>query len=123
MGRGPKPAWSEKNCDQDDVVATAIEAGAGVPVICRITDETENQVLKIKRGIYACGRHRKISVQVSWPYRGIMTSKSEQWPPDQVNGGYELTVIAHPKTRGRQHVVTVHGTDRSQWPYDPRTRG
>jgi len=122
MARGPAPAWSAKDCSWDHLVAAAIRAGPGVPLVYQGI-ETADRAMEIKRGIYRCGRHRKISVQVSWPYRGITTSKSENWPPDKIKGTYRLTIIVHPKTRGRKHVVTVHGTDRTQWPYDPRARG
>lgn len=33
---------------------------------------------------------------------------------------YRFSFVLHKKTAGRKHILEKHGTDRSQWPYDPR---
>jgi hypothetical protein len=110
-----------RDCSWDHLVQAAIKAGFNVPLIYAGI-ETPDRALEIKRGIYRCARHRKVSVQVTWPYKGQMTSKSDQWPPDKVNGTYQLTILLFLKTHGRKHVVDKHGTDRQQWPYNPRRK-
>lgn len=121
MPRGLPPAWSARDCAWDHLVAAVIRAGPGVPLVYHGIASPE-RAEEIRRGVYRCGRHRKVSVQVSWPWRNVMTSKTAQWPPDKVGGGYQLTIVFHPKPHGRRHVVTTMGTDRTQWHYDPRAR-
>lgn len=103
----------------DHVVAAAIAEGGEI-TYDGIADV--DRALEIKRGVYRCGQHRKISVQVTWPYRGTVTSKSSQWPPDKVKGCYQLTIRAFRKSHGRKHVVDTLGPDRTRWHYNPRAR-
>lgn len=120
MPRGPAPAWRSRDCRFDHVIAAAV-ANAGVPLIYDGID-TPERALDIKRGCYRCALHRKISVRVSWPFRGQMVSKSDLWPPDKVKGKYQLTIEVFRKSHGRKHVVDTLGPDRTQWHYNPRAR-
>lgn len=36
------------------------------------------------------------------------------------DGTFYFHFAVHKKTTGRKHVLEKHGTDRSQWPYNPR---
>lgn len=33
---------------------------------------------------------------------------------------YSFSFVLHKKSAGRKHVLSVHGSDRALWPYDPR---
>jgi len=119
--KGEPPGWRSRDCSWDHLVVAAIRAGPGEELIYYgIADE--HRAYDIKKGIYRCGQHRKVSVKVSWPFNGVMTSKSDHWPPDRVNGKYQLTITMFTKPRGRKHVVDTLGTDRSKWHYNPRAR-
>src|SRR5258708_5879113 len=120
MPRGPQPAWTVKDCSQDHVVAAAIAAGGPIQYT-GIADP--DRAADIRRGIYRCGIHRKISVQVSWDYSGERASRVQFWPPDkEPDGTYALWVAVFKKSHGRAHVVATRGPDRSQWDYNPRER-
>lgn len=118
MPKGPAPPWRARDCRFDHVVAAAIENGQ----LVYDGIGSPERALEIKRGVYRCAQHRKVSVKVSWPFSGTMTSKSDSWPPDKVKGAYQLTIEVFRKSHGRTHVVTEHGTDRQLWPYNPRKK-
>jgi hypothetical protein len=119
--KGPPPGWRARDCTWDHLVVAVIRAGPGEELVYYGIADAD-RALEIKRGIYRCGNHRKVSVQVSWPFNGVMTSRSDHWPPDRVGGAFQLTITMWVKARGRKHVVDTHGPDRQQWPYNPRAR-
>jgi len=103
-------------------VEAATKAGPGQPLVYHGIED-EARAAEIRKGLYRCARHRGLSLTVTWPYGGEMTSKTIQWPPDKSKDGtYALTFTIFAKGHGRKHVVQTMGTDRSQWHYNPRQR-
>jgi hypothetical protein len=120
MAKGPPPAWTSKDCRFDHVVAAAIEQGHGKP-LTYTGIETPERAKDIKNGFYRCCRHRQISGWVEWIHSGRTTTKSAEWPPDkQPDGTYSLTLNISTKSQGRKRHIAKYGTDRQQWPYNPR---
>lgn len=85
--------------------------------------ETPERAEEIRRGIYRCAQHRKLSVQVRWLHNGELTSKTTSWPPDKAKTGYRLEIEVFRKAHGRRHVVETRGPDRTLWDYNPRQKG
>jgi len=120
--KGPPPAWTSRDCRFDHLVAAAIDQGAGKPMTYTGI-ETPERAKDIKNGIYRCARHRQLSVWVEWLHSGRWTTKSADWPPDKDAGGtYSLRFTVSTKTQGRKRHIAQYGTDRANWPYNPRQR-
>jgi hypothetical protein len=120
MPKGPPAPWTSRDCRFDHLIVAALEHGMGKPV--RYTGiETPERAKDIKNGIYRCARHRKISVWVEWTHSGNRTTKSADWPPDrQPDGTYTLIYTLATKSQARKRHIETYGTDRQQWPYNPR---
>jgi hypothetical protein len=120
MAKGPPPPWASRDCRFDHLVAAALKQGYGKPVVYHGI-ETPERAKEIKNGIYRCARHRKISAWVEWTHSGRVTTKSADWPPDkQADGTYSLTFTVASKNAARKRHLEKYGTDRQQWPYNPR---
>jgi hypothetical protein len=122
MPKGPPPAWTSRDCRFDHVVAAAVEQGFGKP-LKYVGIETPERAHDIKQGVYNCSRHRGISGWVSWKHSGRVTTKSADWPPDkEADGTYTLEINIQSKGQGRKRLIEIYGTDRSNWPYNPRQK-
>lgn len=120
MPKAPPPAWTQRDCRFDYLVAAALEQGAG-----RELDyagiETPDRAADVRRGIYRCAAHRGVSAWVSWVHSGEETTKTAMWPPDkQPDGTYALKFAVVDKRTARKRHLAVYGPDRSRWPYNPR---
>jgi hypothetical protein len=122
MPKGPPPAWTSRDCRFDHLIAAAITQGIGKTVFYKGI-ETPERAKDIKNGIYRCARHRGISVWVEWKHSGRLTTRSADWPPDkEPDGTYTLQFTVSTKTQARKRHIAKYGTDRTQWPYNPRQR-
>jgi hypothetical protein len=118
--KGPPPAWTQRDCRMDHVVAAVAAAGMGRPFTYQGI-ETAERAKDIKQGVYRCARHRQLSASVTWMHSGTETAKSADWPPDrQPDGTYQLVITIYTKAQARKRHIARYGTDRSQWPYNPR---
>jgi hypothetical protein len=120
MPRGKRPTL--RDCRFDGIVAAVIQQGTGKPVTYTgITDP--DRAADIRRGFYRCCQHRGISGWVQWAHSGTMTSKVADWPPDkQPDGTYTLILNITTKTAARKRHIQKYGTDRQNWPYNPRKK-
>jgi hypothetical protein len=120
--KGPPAPWTSRDCRFDHVVAAAIDQGFGKP-LTYTGIETPERAHDIKNGIYRCSRHRGISTWVEWLHSGRTTTKSADWPPDKsADGTYSLVINIGTKTQARKRHIAKYGTDRANWPYNPRQR-
>jgi len=120
MPKGPPPRWTQRDCRFDHVVAAAVAESMDKPLTYRGIDKPD-RAKEIRQGVYRCARHRGISVAVSWLYSGRETTMSAEWPPDkQPDGTYTLKITLYSKARARKRHLATYGTDRANWPYDPR---
>ena len=120
MPKGPPPSYTRRDCRFDHVVCAVAAAGMGKPFTYRGI-ETPERAKDIKQGIYRCARHRDLSANVSWSYSGRETAASAEWPPDrQPDGTYQLVIQIFTKAMGRKRHILRYGTNRANWPYNPR---
>jgi hypothetical protein len=120
MPKAPPPPWTSRDCRFDHLVAAAIEQGMGKP-LSYTGIETPERAYDIKKGIYRCSQHRGVSAYVEWQHSGRWTTKSTNWPPDrQKDGTYTLRFTLVTKASGRKRHIETYGTDRANWPYNPR---
>ncbi len=121
MPKGPPPVWTRRDCRFDHVVAAVLKQGLDKTVTYAGIGDAD-RAADIRKGVFRCARHRGVSVSVSWMHSGRETTKSDNWPPDrQPDGTYTLLLAAYSKARARKRHLATYGTDRANWPYDPRS--
>jgi hypothetical protein len=117
MARAPAPQWRRrKEPILDDCVLASTRA---VESFCPETGhygilryvgcETPERASEIVQALYRSARHLGVSVTAT------------VLPAD--DGTFCVEFRAIDKAHARAYVLKTHGTDRSQWPYDPRKRG
>ena len=120
MPKGSPPAWTQRDCRMDHVVCAVAGAGMGKPFTYQGI-ETPERAKDIKQGVYRCAYHRGLSAHVAWLHSGRQTSVSADWPPDrQPDGTYQLIISIFTKAQARKRHIATYGTDRANWPYNPR---
>lgn len=121
MPKAPPPPWTQRDCRFDYLVTAAMAQGQGQE-ITMTGIEGEPRAADIRRGIYRCAGHHQISAWVKWQHSGDWTTDTALWPPDkQADGTYTLAFAVIDKRAARKRHIAVYGTDRSQWPYNPRS--
>lgn len=120
MPKGPPPSWTSRDCRFDHLVGAV--AGKGFGQTLHYTGiENPVRALDIKRGFYRCAKHRAISAAVEWLHSGQLTTVSANWPPDrEADGTYTLRLTLFKKAQARKRHLEKYGTDRANWPYNPR---
>jgi len=117
MPKGPQPQWRKRDCSFDHLVKAAVEQGYGTVMVYGGIEDVD-RAQDIRRGLYRCANHREISAEA-----GTVALVDDD--DDDVMGirktgdTYELRFRMWSKTQARKAHITRHGTDRSQWPYDP----
>lgn len=71
--------------------------------------ESRERAKEISQGLYRAARHVKCSVQAT------------VLPAD--DGTYTVEFRAIDKSMARKYVLQKYGTNRANWPYDPRHKG
>jgi len=66
-----------------------------------------------QRALYRCAHHMN---------RHGIAPVSMSAKVERTADGYQVRFKAIDKTMARAHVLARYGTDRSRWPYDPRSR-
>lgn len=118
MAKGPPPAWNRRDCRFDHLVAAAVAKGYGV-VLKYTGIEDYDRAEDIRRGIYRCAKHRSITADAGPSGRLV---DGDEMGVRKVRGKYELWYRVWTKRSGRKRHLERHGSDRSQWPYDPRRK-
>ena len=115
MPKAPPPIQNRRDCRFDHVVVAAGTKGWGVTL--KYTGiPTEERGHEIRRGIYRCAKHREISAEAG-PARLV---DGDEMGLRRVGGGFELHFRLWSKKSGRARILQKHGSDRTNWPYDPR---
>jgi len=70
---------------------------------------SREQVLRRKQGLFNAARRAGVSLSID-----DITKSGTEW---------KITFRLHDKRIGRAYVVTRHGSDRTQWPYNARAKG
>lgn len=125
MPRGPAPAWRTRMEPVSDDYLLAAVSQAGGPghhdpvtglygtLVIRGVDSRE-EANEWRKSLFRCAlwlsRNRDANISVSTTIT-------------KVGSKYEVAFSVYNKTHGRAHIMTKHGTDRTNWPYDPRRRG
>lgn len=116
MPKGPPPNWKRRDCRFDHLVVAAITKGYG-QVLVYTGIESEERAHEIRRGIYRCAAHRGVSAEAG---RSVRASGDEMGVHRAADGTFKLKYRIWDKKTARKRHLERHGTDRSQWPYNPR---
>ena len=119
MGKAPPPLWSRRDCRFDHLVAAAVDRGFGI-VMSYAGIETVDRAHDIRRGIYRCARHRKISAEAGRV--SLAADDDEMGIHRQSDGTYTLRYRVWSKASARKSHLARNGTDRSAWAYDPKRK-
>jgi hypothetical protein len=79
--------------------------------------ETYDRADAVRRGIYRCARHRRVSADAG-PSRLI--TEPGQMGIRKTGKTYELRFRLWDKRSARRRHLETYGPDRASWPYDPR---
>jgi hypothetical protein len=128
MPRGPAPAWRARKPPVADpyILAIVEQAGGlgkfdpqtgfyGTGVLRGLADRDEAS--EWKRSLFRCAvwlnknRIKPHGISIS---QADIERDGEEW---------KLIFRVSDKTYARKHMLETHGSDRSQWSYDPRRRG
>ena len=110
------PASARWDCRFDHLVSAALKIGFGREMKLDGI-ETYDRADDIRRGIYRCARHRKVSADAG-PSR-VVTGKDEMGI-HKAGKTYTLRFRLWDKRGARKRHLERYGTDRAAWPYDPR---
>jgi hypothetical protein len=116
--KGPPPQWSRRDCRFDHLVAAAIAQGMGRELVYNGIESYE-RADEIRRGVYRCAKHRKVSVAAGPSGR---TVTGDEMGIHKDGKTYSLHYKVVDKKAARKAHIEKYGADRSQWPYDPRRR-
>ena len=114
----PKAVPTRTDCRFDHFVAAALSQGFGRELVLRDI-ETYERADEIRKGIYRCARHRKVSAEAG-PSR-VVTGRDEMGI-HKSGKTYTLRFRIHDKRDARRRHLERYGADRASWPYDPRRK-
>jgi hypothetical protein len=118
MPKAPPRPSTQRDCRFDFLVGAAVERGHG-QVLKYTGIETVERGHEIRRGLYRCAKHREISMDAG-PSRLVSGDDPDEMGLRPVGDEYELWFRTWSKSGARARHIKKYGTDRSQWPYDPR---
>jgi hypothetical protein len=112
---GPPPWRKRKEPITDDILRASIDQAGGVydanghyAELTYAGCPTRERAAEIKQALYRSGKYVKVSV-------ATQIVKAD-------DGTFSVVFKAIDKAVARKYVLEKYGTDRSQWPYDPRAR-
>ena len=105
------------DCSQDHLVVAAINSGFGRELVMSGIESYE-RADTIRKGIYRCARHRKVSAEAG-PSRLVT---GDDMGIRKQGGTYTLRFKIHNKRQARARHLQRYGSDRANWPYDPRRK-
>jgi hypothetical protein len=112
----PRPGSRPLDCSQDHLVVAALGQGFGKELVLSGI-ETPERAHEIRRGIYRCARHRKVSADAG-PNRTV--TEPGEMGVHKDGQTYTLRFRLWSKRDARKRHLERHGPDRANWPYDPR---
>jgi hypothetical protein len=117
MPKGPPPQWKRRDCRFDHLVAAAVKAGYG-RMLKYQGIESMDRAHEVRRGIYRCARHRRISADAGTA--GTLVTGPAAMGVRRTGETYELWYRVFPKASARRRHLERYGSDRQKWPYNPR---
>lgn len=107
MARGPSRPW-KRLAPHTETAFPYIYAALkyGYDVELPITEVSAGEVLDFRRGLFNAAKHTGVSLHCN--------------AKKQPDGTYTLVYAVHKKSVGRAYHLKKNGTDRTQWPYNPR---
>lgn len=117
MPKGSPPQWNRRDCSFDHLVQAALDAGHGTVLVYRGIEDID-RAQHIRRGVYRCAGHRKITADAGTV--ALASDDESMGLRRESDGTYTLRFRVWTKTQARKAHLQRHGTDRSAWPYDPR---
>ena len=112
------PNTSRWDCRFDHLVVAAITTGLGRELKLDGIESYE-RADDIRKGIYRCARHRKVSAEAG-PSRVV--SGAGEMGIHKAGKTYTLRFRVWDKRGARKRHLERYGTDRARWPYDPRRK-
>lgn len=113
-----KPNTSRWDCRFDHLVTAALEQGYGRELV--LTDiATYERADDIRKGIYRCARHRKVSAEAG-PSRVV--DGADDMGIHKTGKTFKLRFRIHDKKSARKRHLERYGADRQNWPYDPKRK-
>jgi hypothetical protein len=116
VAKGPPPPWNRRDCSFDHLVAAAAARGSGKVMVYSGIPDLE-RAHAIRRGIYRCAKHRGVTADAG---PAGQLAGGDDMGVRKAGGEYELRYRIWTKGQGRKRLLAKYGSDRSQWPYDPR---
>lgn len=110
------PSARRWDCSQDHLVTAALAQGFGRELVLSGI-ETFDRANDIRRGIYRCARHRRVSADAG-PARAV--TGAGEMGIRKTGKTYELRFRVWEKRSARRRHLEKYGPDRAGWPYDPR---
>lgn len=114
MPRGPERQWRRQQPPLTDAHIMASVQGGHVQGFYREVlytgIETHDRAVELRRSLYRCAKRLGYSMKAD-----IETLSSEQGVT------FQIRYRAIDKTVARAWVMKTYGTDRTRWPYNPRT--
>ena len=112
------PNTKRWDCRFDHYVTAAIAQGYGKELVLAGV-ETYDRADDIRKGIYRCARHRKISAEAG-PSR--LVTGADEMGIHKDGKTYTLRYRVWDKRQARKRHLERYGPDRANWPYDPRRK-
>jgi hypothetical protein len=111
-----RPHTHRWDCRFDHFVTAALQQGFGTELVLTGIESYE-RADDIRKGIYRCARHRKVSAEAG-PSRTV-TGDGEMGI-HKTGKTYTLRFKIQDKRAARKRHLERYGPDRAAWPYDPR---
>lgn len=111
MPRGPAPAWT-KAAPHTEEARPYVHAAylQGLETEVHWTGiATKERAMMLRRGLFNASRLHRPQVSVSAAI-------------EKDGSGWKIRFTLHDKRVAKAYIVNKHGSDRSQWPYNPRGR-
>ena len=118
MARGPERQWRRQREPLLDPHIAASIAGGQDPATLHYAELTEDEIngqairdaevaRELKAALYRAARRQNVSLAATVERRA--------------DGTYQVRFKAIDKAAGRAYIISKHGPDRANWPYNPRT--
>ncbi len=107
MPRGPQPHWtrSAEHTERMRPFVESLLAQHGYETEAVIACDNADEATQARRGIFNAARQCKVSASVN------VEPSGSKWL---------VKFTLHDKAAARAYIVGKHGSNRADWPYDPR---
>ena len=118
MARGPQRPWRAQREPLLDTHIAASIAGGQDPATLHYAELTEDEIngqairdhqlaKELKNALYRAARRKNVSLSATVELRS--------------DGTFQVRFKAIDKAAGRAYMIRKYGSDRTKWPYNPRT--